>query len=237
MKKDKIIKFLFVIIMLAVIVIAAVYISKLSKTSLDNHEFYQYFAGRKIEYSGEIEINRENQGISNLKMNDVTIQLDSTPIYYKDIDNRMILPEEMAVVSPLEQGKMQRITYFSELQIKDNIAYLEYQGKKQSLEQEFLFDGNNLYIFLQEAEITIGEQTYKMSPLSYAIVTYRESVEIYQKSDDTYHVFEDINTGNVMAKTEDYSINMSNDSLIIGEKEQLLLSSIQNLPNIEWNNF
>lgn len=237
MKKDKIIKFLFVIIMLAVIVIAAVYISKLSKTSLDNHEFYQYFAGRKIEYSGEIEINRENQGISNLKMNDVTIQLDSTPIYYKDIENRMILPEDMAVVSPSEQGKMQRITYFSELQIKDNIAYLEYQGKKQSLEQDFLFDGNNLYIFLQDSEITIGEQTYNMSPLSYAIVTYRESVEIYQKSEDTYHVFEDVNIGNVMAKTEDYSINMSNDSLIIGEKEQLLLSSIQNLPNIEWDNF
>ena len=34
MKKDKIIKFLFVIIMLVVIVIAAVYISKLSKTSV-----------------------------------------------------------------------------------------------------------------------------------------------------------------------------------------------------------
>lgn len=237
MKKDKIIKFLFVIIMLAVIIIAAVYISKLSKTTLENHEFYQYFAGRKVEYTGELEMSRENNGISNLKMNDITIQLDSTPVFYKDIDNRIILPEDMAVVSPSEQGKMQRITYFSEIQIKDNIAYLEYQNKKQSLEQNFLFDGNNLYVFLQETEITIGEQTFKMSPLSYAIVTYRESVEIYQKSEDTYHIFEDVNIGNVMAKTEKYSINMSNDSLILGEKEQLLLSSIQNLPNIEWENF
>lgn len=234
MKKDKIIKFIFVLIMIAVIVFGARYILNLNMTKLEDYEFYQYFGGQKVEYSGELEIQKENNGITNLKMKDKVITLDSTPIYYKDVENKLLLPQDMAIVFPLDLGNMQKVNRFSTITYEYEIPCLTYEKNKQSIPKTFLYDGNDTYIFLQQTSITIGDQIFELSPLSYAIVSYRQSVEIYQKSEDKYTILENINIGNVTAKTEDYEINLSTDALLTGEKEQLLIKKIDVLPNFIW---
>ncbi len=236
MKKDNVIKIIFVIIMIAAIIFAAKYISNLNTTSLEEHEFYQYFGGRKVEYTGSLEISKENNGITNLQMEDVKIELDSTPIYYKDIENKMLLPQDMAIVFPLDKGTMKRVNHFWTVQLESNIPYLQYEKSKQLVENAFLFDGKDLYIFLEPTTLIVGEERYELSPLSYAKVSYRQSVEIYQKQEDTYTTIEDANYGNVTAQTEDYEINLSTDSLKYQEKEQLLLKKIDVLPVLEFEN-
>lgn len=234
MQRDNIIKIIFVIIMIITIIFVARYISKLNTTSLEEHQFYQYFGGRKVEYKGKLEISKENNGITSLQMKDVKIELDSTPIYYQDIENKILLPEDMAIVFPLNKGTMQRVNYFWNVQIESNIAYLENEKNKKSVTNAFLFDGKDLYIFLEPTTITVGEEIYELTPLSYVKVNYRETVEIYQKQEDIYTIIEEANYGNIIAKTSEYEINLSTDALKYQEKEQLLLKKIEALPIFEF---
>lgn len=190
MKKENIVKFIFMLLGIAVIIIAAIYIGSLNTTKLEEEEFYQYFGGRKVEYTGTLEISRKNNGITSLKINDINIDLDSTPIYYKTEENKMLFPQDMAVVFPENQGLMEKIIHFSTINLEENIPYLQYENNKQSIENSFLFDGNDLYIFLEPTTIVIEDQTYELSPLSYVMVTYRQTVEIYEKASDTYEIIE-----------------------------------------------
>ncbi len=190
MKKDNIVKILFVLVGIAVIVAVSIYIGSLNTTKLEEEQFYQYFGGRKVEYTGTLEISRKTNGITSLKTNDIYIDLDSTPIYYKTEENKLLFPQDMAIVYPENQGQMQKITHFSTIQLEEEIPYLQYENNKQSIENSFLFDGNDLYIFLEPTTIVVGENSYELSPLSYAYVSYRQIVEIYEKASDTYEIIE-----------------------------------------------
>lgn len=234
MKKDKIIKFLFIVIMIGVIVAVGYYVSRLSMTSLESHEFYQYVLGRKIEYTGELEISKGSNSVSSMNLgNNTSVELDSTPLYYKNEDNKMLLPKDMAVVLPLEQNAMKKVNRLSTVEIgKDNYIRIKYENEEFLEKNGFLFDGNDLYIFLDWTEITIGEQTYNLAPMSYAIVHYRQSVEIYQKQDDKYHMLEEVKDGNITAKHELFEINLSTDAFKCDTKEQLILKKIDVLPKL-----
>ena len=81
--------------------------------------------------------------------------------------------------------------------------------------------------------LKFGNSQYELSPLSYVIVNYRNSIEIYNYEKDEYSIVEDeadLNT-NVVAinKFKNYTIDMSVDSLTTPKKKQLLITSINNL--------
>ena len=148
MKKDKIIKFLFIIIMIGVIVAVGYYVSRLSMTSLESHEFYQYVLGRKIEYTGELEISKGSNSVSSMNLgNNTSVELDSTPLYYKNEDNKMLLPKDMAVVLPLEQNAMKKVNRLSTVEIgKDNYIRIKYENE-EFLEKTDSYLMEMIYIF------------------------------------------------------------------------------------------
>jgi len=101
---------------------------------------------------------------------------------------------------------------------------------EKRLQNAFLYDGTDLYIFLEETAVSVQGTEYVLSPLSYVKVNYRGEVEIYNKQADEYLWFEEINE-DVIANTESYSINMSLDKVERNGKEQLLIKSINYLVN------
>lgn len=233
MKRDNIIKILCVLLIVGIIVLVSKYVTNLNTSKLENHKFYQYFGGRKVEYSGNLEISKKNNGITKLQVENINLELDSTPVYYLDAENKILLPEDMAVIFPNKNGTMQRVTHFSTLQLKNNICYLQYEQKEKQLKNAFLFDGNDLYIFIEPITLKVGEQAYQLSAFSYVIVDYRQTVEIYQKQEDTYQIIE-YNQGDVKAISTNYEINLSIDSLKYEGKEQLLLKKIEILNSFQW---
>ena len=236
MKKEKIFKIFIILIMVLVILAVAYYIKNLEKTSFENHEFYQYFGNMKFEYTGNLEISKETNGITNLTMNDVELQLGSIPIYYKDVENRLIFPEDMAIVFTNGKFKIQRINYFSELQLESNIISLNYQDKKMGIKDAVLYDGDDMYVFIEPTTLTVGDQTFELSPLSYVIASFRNNVEIYQKDKDTVHIIENVTHSNVFVKNEKYELNLITDSLSLEHEEEsrLLLNKLELLPAFEW---
>jgi len=231
MKKSKIITLIAILSMIVIMFIVAMTVKRVNTSILENYEFYQYYGGRKVSYTGTIVLESKNN-ISEVKTEDNRIQLDSTPIYYEDIYNKVLFPKNMAVVYPIANGLMYKMNRFSNIKEANGGFYLEKEEQDKTLENVFLYDGVDMYFFLENITIHIEDKEYKITPLSYAKVQYNGNVEIYNKEEDKYIVIEG-NFKNVLAKSEDYTVNMSIDAIQYGEKQQLLIKLIDSLQNLE----
>ena len=218
--------------LILIIVIVIIIIGSLNTTTTENHDFYQWYSGQKVEYKGQLTFTRK-EGLTELKATDRKVTLDSTPVYYADENNKVIFPEDMAIVYPNNNGMMYRINHFADITEEDGTIYLETnlatKTNKTKLEKAFLYDGQDLYFFLERTTITVNGTNYEVSPLSYVIVRYKQSVEIYNYEKDEYQVIDTTETQDAKVVTDTYTINMSVDSLQTAEKEQLLIKGLSYL--------
>lgn len=218
--------------LILIIVIVVIIIGNLNSTTTENHDFYQWYSGQKVEYKGQLTFTRK-EGLTELKATDRKVTLDSTPVYYADENDKVIFPEDMAIVYPNNNGMMYRINHFADIIEENGSIYLETnlatKTNKTKLEKAFLYDGQDLYFFLERTTITVNGTNYEVSPLSYAIVRYKQSVEIYNYEKDEYQVIDTTETQDAKVVTDTYTINMSVDSLQTSEKEQLLIKGLSYL--------
>ena len=240
--KDKIINFfkenyklIIPILLLLVIFIAFIVYYKVS--ILDNYreykdeKVYQYFFNQKYEYKASIGFNRK-QEVVEFKTKDYDINFDSTPIYYQKQD-KIIFPADMNVVMPTLNCSEYLANKYS-LLTKNKENYIlkteDYEGK---LGHYFLYDGNNLYFFLDEVTLKIGDETIKLSPLSYVIAdTEKSSISYYDKENDTAKTIETTNTDSVV-ETEYYKIYVSIDQIDYYGEDVILTSKIDELNPIK----
>ena len=221
-----------IIAILAVIAIVYNYINGLQKIKVNSeHEFFQYLYGKKLEYTGILEMS-DKDNITKFETKEGTIYLESIPVYYKDEKFKAILPEDMAVVFPVEGGVTNKLNSLSTAYIKYDDVYLKKGSLNKKIENAFLYDGNDLYFFIENTIVNVDGQEYKLPPLSYVNATYRGYVEIYNYDTDEYTYIEEVNE-DVTAKTTYYTINLSNDTVKYEENEQILLKRIKNLTNLE----
>lgn len=218
--------------LILIIVIVIIIIGSLNTTTTENHDFYQWYSGQKVEYKGQLTFTRK-EGLTELKATDRKVTLDSTPVYYADENNKVIFPEDMAIVYPNNNGMMYRINHFADITEENGEIYLETnlatKTNKTKLEKAFLYDGQDLYFFLDRTTITVNGTNYEVSPLSYVIVRYKQSVEIYNYEKDEYQVIDTTETQDAKVVTDTYTINMSVDSLQTAEKDQLLIKGLSYL--------
>ena len=218
--------------LILIIVIVVIIIGNLNSTTTENHDFYQWYSGQKVEYKGQLTFTRK-EGLTELKATDRKVTLDSTPVYYADENDKVIFPEDMAIVYPNNNGMMYRINHFADIIEENGSIYLETnlatKTNKTKLEKAFLYDGQDLYFFLERTTITVNGTNYEVSPLSYAIVSYKQNVEIYNYEKDEYQVIDTTETQEAKVVTDTYTINMSVDSLQTAEKDQLLIRGLSYL--------
>ena len=231
-RKSSIITTSIIAALIVIIVIVIIIIGSLNSTTVESHDFYQWYSGQKVEYKGQLTFTRK-EGLTELKATDRKVTLDSTPVYYADENGKVIFPEDMAVVYPNNNGMMYRINHFADITEENGEIYLETnlatKTNKTKLEKAFLYDGQDLYFFLERTNITVNGTTYEVSPLSYAIVRYKQSVEIYNYEKDEYQVIDTTETQDAKVVTDTYTINMSVDSLQTAEKDQLLIKGLSYL--------
>ncbi len=225
-KKEKLVRLSLILILLIAIICIGVYIARLNTDYIENYNFYQYIGGRKIFYEGALKITKKGE-ITELSTIDIDIELDSTPLYYQDEENKVLFPENMELVIPNDNGQVYKIIRFSNIKLESDIAYIQYREKTRELPEGFIFDGSNLYFFLTDATLTVNNETYELSPLSYVVAYSQSSVEIYNKETDEYQIIETSDYATV--ETSSYSINLSLDTIKYGDKEQLLLKKFDEI--------
>lgn len=191
---------------------------------------YQYFYEKKYEYDLTISKNRKDVIVDILPQN-IEVNYDSTPIYYQDKDI-IILPKDMSVVMPtlncaeyLSKG-YSYITYENKLY---NLTTDKYSNK---LNHYFLYDGSDLYFFIEPVTLTIDDQKIELSPLSYVIAKYNKSISYYDKKTDTFKTIE-TTSDTTLIENNYYSINISKDIINYQGTNIILTSNIENLITID----
>ena len=230
-RKNSIITLSIIAALIVIIVVVITIIGSLNSTTVESHEFYQWYSGQKVEYKGELTFTRK-EGITELKATDRKVTLDSTPVYYADETSKVIFPEDMAVVYPNNNGMMYRINHFADVVEENGETYLETTNKTR-LKQAFLYDGQDLYFFLERTKIIVNGTIYEVSPLSYVKVKYKQNVEIYNYQKDEYQLIDTTEVQDATVEADTYTINMSVDSIQTAEKEQLLIRGLSYLQPIE----
>jgi hypothetical protein len=193
----------------------------------DEYPLYQYFAGGKTIYTGKITLSMEDD-ITKIENDEGVEDIEDVPIYFQNVDNEVLTSKNMLYVIPRVNNLNYRINAFSKVAYEPDSknAYYHLGKKKVLLEEGFLFDGANLYLFLSDVSVVIDDKTYELSPLSYIIVNYKEMIENYNKKLDEYTII-DTHKNDVIATLGSHKINMSVDMV---NNNRLLLKSCDNLP-------
>lgn len=192
--------------------------------------FYQYFFSEKYEYNGVVSFNKMDV-IVDFTTSDYDIKFDSTPIYYKD-KNMVIFPSDVSVVMPtLGCSEYRALKYSYITKSKDNYI-LTTKKYSDKLGRYFLYDGNDMYFFLDKVTLTVGERNIELSPLSYVIARYDDYIYYYDKDSD---VFESINISGDegYVKNDYYKIFVSLDKLDYFGNNVILSSDISSLSTID----
>ena len=219
-----------VIILLVASFSIIMHYKKLNVLVFDNYKLYQYFSGVKTSYSGKISLSRDGS-ITKISSNNGVENIEDAPIYYEDKSSEALISKNMQLVIPRLKNKNYKLKYFTNIIYEDEskLAYY-YNGKdKVYLENSFLYDGEDLYLFLYDTIVTIDNNKYELSPLSYIIVNYKEQIEIYNKKNDEYKVI-DTHNNDVVTTIGDAKINLSTDMIMYEEESRLLIKSTSNLP-------
>ena len=193
-------------------------------------EVYQYFYDKKYEYSAIVSKNRKDV-IVDFKPQEVKVNLDSTPIYYKKGD-KVILPRDMSVVMPTLNCAEYLSRGYSYITHKGNIYKLTTKNYDKQLNHYFFYDGADLYFFIEPVTLYFDNEKVELSPFSYVIAKYRKYISYYDKKTDT---FKTIKTTDVEAKIENnyYLVYVNNDVINYQGSRVLLTSGIDNLNTID----
>lgn len=235
-KKKLIIGLIYTLTVITVICIAllvGINYLRLNRISINEDELYQYFNGSKFEYKGKITI-KNNGEVSSIETDDIKIDKNTYPIYYKNKSNLVTFPIDMEVIATNDINKTKKIIYFTNIELDEDgtSAYVVYKDKRVFLDESFLFDGENLYFFTYPVSVNVNDTDYNLSSGSYMIVNYKDQVEIYDKKEDKYTII-DSHEEDVIANLNGIKINMSIDMVITESGNRLLIKNVKNLPLYE----
>lgn len=229
-KKEKVLLGGITFIFAGFVALIAAYILHMDSRTI-NADLYVYDAGHRLDYTGHTKIFRTDDRLV-LRNGENEVVLTSAPLYYKN-RARLFLPEVMAAYLP-SQNLFGKLNYFTEIYRDKDGVFTEKAYRKIPLGNGFLYDGADLYLFIEKAVVKWKDRSVLLEPFSYAIVIYNKSLEIYS-SDGGTSIVE--NTGNCMVTAEmgsGYSVNLSTDILCrAGGKEQLLFSQPSKLKELE----
>jgi hypothetical protein len=138
----------------------------------------------------------------------------------------------MIIAYPVSGAIQYKVNYFSTIYLDKDTAYVSDGKFKKPLYNSFLYDGNDLYFFIEETKIKVLGKEYVLSPLSYVVVRYNDAIEVYDKSKETYQVIP-IGDDEIIAKSKNYSINLSIDAINYNNKERLLIKKADFLNNLQ----
>ena len=192
-----------------------------------NDKFYQWFYNRKYEYTGTVSTNRKNE-IVDFTTKDYDISFDSTPVYYQK-KKIVVFTTNMSVVMPTLNCSEYLSPKYSYLTTsKNNNHTLTTKKYNSKLGHYFLYDGKDLYFFLDEVKLKIDNQEITLSPLSYVIAENNKYVTYYDKKTDTFKTIE-TTSNSTTAENDYYKIYVSTDNIDYYGTNVILTSKITEL--------
>lgn len=209
-----------VVLVPAVILILVLYFYKETKTARVDGGLYTYFGEVKDVYDGGSTLRQDDQGTTTIKNDGKTVGLNSRPLYEND-DNHVLLPYQYVWVDQ-KQMKMARVEAFTTIVCENGTVTLTDGDIVLENPGGFLFDGIDTYLFLEPVQICYGDETIDTPELSFAVVKYDESLNIYQNGSGEAHLVS-VQGLDVTAKLDGASVNLGTDTLSMPNGTWMLL--------------
>lgn len=192
---------------------------------------YQYFYGQKYEYTAHIGFNRKDEVVE-LTTKDYDITYDSTPVYYED-DYKVIFPNNMSIVMPTLNCSEYFSPAYTMVSKKKNSYYLKTTRFDNKIGHYFLYDGLNLYFFLDEVKLTVNGKEVKLSPFSYVTTSsVNQNITYYDKKSDTITVVP-VKDYKTVVENDYYKVNVSVDQIDYFGQNVVLTSQVSSLNSID----
>ena len=220
-----------IILLVAVVVVNLFFINKdLNSKKIKNEDVYVYFGDEKFNYKGNITLDHEGK-ITNIKFNNKKVTLYSEPIYYAK-KKRVILPVPYSVVNT-SIGLQNKVVFYTEIVNIDDDYYLVNDELNYKLNNHFLFDGADMYIFIQTSTVTFGDKEVEISPLSYVNYVFdTKDLYIYNYEKQKIEYYENVDQ-DVFVSNKNYKVNLSSDNLIYNDKQKLLMKNFDYLKKLK----
>ena len=226
-------KILIPIVLLLVIFLGFIIYYVVSKTfvytKVVSGSYYQYFGNKKVSYDADITYDKKGV-IKEISPKDRNINYDSTPMYDSN-GNIVIFPSDMSVVAPV----MNCSEYLTKAK-----SYIKYENKRYSLITNkyndylghyFLYDGKDLYFFIEDITLVMGDNKVELSPFSY-IVADNNSVTYYDKKSDKIETVAS-DPGVTYVKNDYYKVYISSDYIDFSGQRVILTEDVSYLSTID----
>lgn len=197
-------------------------------TSIEE-DFYSYYTTERIDFKATIMKDINN---NTLDLKSQGVYINSTPLYYANDESQMLLPTNMEIVYPYKSFPMYKVGNYSKIYIKNKYIYMNSVEASGRLYDCFLYDGNDLYVFVEDTTLVMGEEKYQLSPMSFAEIT-KGYIKYYDKKTSNY-VFIDNYEGKVEAYTEEYVIDLKNDTFTYDTAFYMLMKNVDGLDHVKF---
>ena len=121
----------------------------------------------------------------------------------------------------LTEDKIYQVNALSEVYVKNDLVYLRLNRLDKTFDHMFLYDGKDLYFFIDNVTIVTLDREINLSPMSYVNCSYLNMIEYYDKESDTYGSI-DYDKGSVYVKNDYMNIDVSLDRVVYKDDFYLL---------------
>ena len=199
---------------------------------IEDKTLYTYFGMQKLEYSSHITLTKESNA-TELKIDGNNVELGSEPLYYKD-EKKILLPTNLSMILPLSNMNQKKVLYYSRIYEEDQKIILSRDDKKMDVSHTFLYDGNDLYLFLEDTKITVGDKEYEVPAFSYVQCIYNDELYIYNYQKNIEYIdLKELDNTDIYAKSNTYQVNINYDYVKFNDNSILLNKNIEGLEAVK----
>lgn len=220
-----------VLIIIATVVISILLARKdLNTFSVKKENMYVYFGSERFDVKGNITLNHDGD-VTDIKIDGKKTTLYGEPLYYAK-GNKLILPVNYNFVF-YKTGVQKKVPFFTKLEKKYGDYYLDNKDLKYKVNNGFLFDGSDYYIFLSNVKVSFGGKNIDISPMSFVNYVYdTKDLFIYNYKTGKMSSYQNVN-GDVLVNNNEFKVNLSSDIIIINNKEKLLMKNFDYLKKLK----
>lgn len=228
-KKIVIPSIIVIILLIILIIIGTKGKKNLNTVRLENQSMYQYLDNVKVTYDTTLTLESDNN-ITKMEIGDKSEVVNNLPLYYSGEDV-VLFPTAMSLVFPLSNYTQKKVPALTILDGQSSLyKTLKYKNNTYDLENAFLYDGNDLYFFIEPTTLVLDDKEINLQPLSFVLynnLTGYASYYNYGEGSEMVLVKKDC-----LAKTSNYTLNLKIDGIASGSDYKLLAKNLDILNNL-----
>lgn len=219
---------LILLVPVAVAIAAVVTVNLLFNRQLMRYELTgepcQYYGGSIYRMREGTTLLRTSEGKTVVKDSTGKHNANNLPIYYED-RSELTIAQDMIHYAP-RSGTHGRLGYFSEVkQFSESRISVFRDGEELDLESGFLYDGGDLYIFLEPVILSFNGYRIVLPALSYVEAVYTGDIMVFNYASKEFLMEPPQGPVTARIETGDYEISLLNDSMTTYAGKRTLLFS------------